>query len=396
VLIRDATAGDLAAIVDIYNDVIAHTTAVWRDQLVTLEERRGWLARQAERRYPVLVAVDGDGVVGFASLGDFRPLPGYRPTAEVSIYVTRQRRGLGTGRLLLGELVERGRRIGKAVLVAAIEASNTASLALHRDAGFREAGILPAVGEKFGRRLDLALLYRDLEGEVEPPVEPLQTVERVGPVLLREALAGSLVRLEPLARRHAAGLWEAAAEMPPLEFAFVPRTRSAFDHSLETAEDRRSRGEAIPLVVVRRHDGRVVGTTSFLEPTPWRWPPDHPQRRSDGLPDSVEIGATWLVPSVWRSGVNADAKLLMLTHAFEVWGVRRVQLCTDVRNLRSRGAIEALGATFEGIRRSDRPGADGTVRDSAHYAITAGDWPEVRAGLRQRLARRPAGPPVGD
>ena len=392
-LIREANDEDLAAIVDIYNDVIAHTTAVWRDQPVTIEERRGWLARQAERRYPVLVAADGDEVVGFASLGDFRPLPGYRPTAEVSIYVTRERRGLGTGRLLLGELVERGRRIGKGVLVAAIEASNTASLALHRGAGFREAGVLPAVGEKFDRRLDLALLYRDLEGKREPPLEPVENVE---PALLRGALAGTRVRLEPLARRHAAGLWEAATEMPPLEFAFVPRTRPSFDHYLEAAEDRRSRGEAIPLVVVRQRDGRVVGTTSFLEPAPWRWPPDHPERRSDGLPDSVEIGATWLVPSVWRSGVNADAKLLMLSHAFEAWGVRRVRLCTDVRNLRSRAAIEALGASFEGIARCDRPGADGTVRDSAHYAVTSGDWPEVRAGLRQRLARRPAGPGIGD
>ena len=315
--------------------------------------------------------------------------------------MARERRSLGIGRLLLTELVERARRLGKGVLVAAIEGSNTPSLALHRRAGFREAGVLPAVGEKFDRRLDLALLYRALEREDASPLgpgEPGGAAGAGGPggpgvaVLLRGALAGRLVYLEPLAPRHTAGLWEAASEMPPLELAFVPRSHPSFEQYLETVVDRRSRGEAIPLVVVRQRDGRVVGTTSFLEPAVWRWPPDHPERRSDGLPDSVEIGATWLVPSVWQSGANAEAKLLMLTHAFEAWGVRRVQLCTDVRNQRSRRAIEALGATFEGIARSDRPGADGTVRDSATYAITSGDWPTVRSGLRKRLAHRLAGP----
>jgi N-acetyltransferase len=118
----------------------------------------------------------------------------------------------------------------------------------------------------------------------------------------------------------------------------------------------------------------VIGSTSYLEP--------RPQDRS------VEIGATWLTPSAWRSGANVEAKLLMLAHAFDVLGCVRVELKTDARNERSRRAIEALPAQFEGIHRQHMVLPDGALRDSAWYSVIDREWPEVRDNLRRRLAAR--------
>jgi RimJ/RimL family protein N-acetyltransferase len=106
----------------------------------------------------------------------------------------------------------------------------------------------------------------------------------------------------------------------------------------------------------------------------------------------VEIGWTWLAPSAQRTAINTEAKLLMLTFAFEEWKVDRVCLRTDRRNERSRNAIERLGATLDGVIRADRPGSDGTIRDTAHYSIVADEWPAVRDRLRlrtQTAARHP-------
>ena len=106
-------------------------------------------------------------------------------------------------------------------------------------------------------------------------------------------------------------------------------------------------------------------------------------------PDEVEIGGTWLAADVQRTAVNTEAKLLLLTHAFEQWNVDRVALATDERNERSRSAIARLGATFEGILRNHRPskvpGEDGLARNTALFSITAAEWPEVRKSLSDRL-----------
>jgi RimJ/RimL family protein N-acetyltransferase len=108
-------------------------------------------------------------------------------------------------------------------------------------------------------------------------------------------------------------------------------------------------------------------------------------QRPEGTPDVVEIGWTWLTAEAQRSGVNTDAKLAMLTHAFEVWRVLRVSLMTDSRNARSRGAIERLGARLDGVLRAARVANDGAVRDTAAYSILAAEWPGVKAGLAARL-----------
>jgi RimJ/RimL family protein N-acetyltransferase len=116
----------------------------------------------------------------------------------------------------------------------------------------------------------------------------------------------------------------------------------------------------------------VIGSTSYMEL--------RPEHRS------VEIGSTWLTPAAWSTGANAEAKLLMLTHAFEHASCIRVELKTDARNVRSRRAIEALPAHFEGIHRQHRVLSDGTLRDSAWYSVLDREWPEVRDQLRRRLA----------
>lgn len=160
--IRDAHEDDLPAVMAIYNDAVLHTTAIWNDRVVDLDDRRGWFATRRGLGYPVLVA-ERDGVVaGYASFGDFRAFEGYRHTAEHSIYVAEAHRRRGVARALLIELEVRARTCGKHVLVGGIEAGNTASITLHRSLGYNEAGLLREVGTKFGRWLDLVFMQKIL------------------------------------------------------------------------------------------------------------------------------------------------------------------------------------------------------------------------------------------
>jgi RimJ/RimL family protein N-acetyltransferase len=128
-----------------------------------------------------------------------------------------------------------------------------------------------------------------------------------------------------------------------------------------------------------------VGSTRFLNVEFWTWPAGSPFQRSEHLPGVVEIGATWLAPAAQRTAINTEAKLLMLTHAFEVWRVHRVSLMTDSRNMRSRNAILRLGAQFDGILRAARVAFDGVIRHTAAYSILEAEWPAVKAGLRAKL-----------
>ena len=184
-------------------------------------------------------------------------------------------------------------------------------------------------------------------------------------------LEGRLVRLEPLGRRHAAGLWEASRDPRTWRWLPIPQpsTRPELDAWVENALRTAATGAEIPFATIRTE--RVVGSTRFLALRP-----EHA---------SVEIGWTWLDPSAWGAGVNVEAKLLMLRHAFEAWGCRRVELKTDARNERSRGAIEAMGATFEGTHRKHMLVRGGENRDSAWYSVTDDEWPTVDFGLTARL-----------
>jgi phosphinothricin acetyltransferase len=158
ILVRDACEQDLPAIVEITNQAIRETTAVWSYTPATIDSRRQWWQDRQQRNYPVLVAEVDNRVVGFASFGDFRPWEGYRYTVEHSVYVTPDRQRQGIGRLLLANLIDRARVTGKHSMIAGIDAANSASLQLHRQFGFVEVGRLPEVGWKFERWLNLVLL----------------------------------------------------------------------------------------------------------------------------------------------------------------------------------------------------------------------------------------------
>lgn len=161
--IRDATEADLPGILAIFNQAICETTAVWHLEPATLEARRQWLLERQGRNLPVLVAAEGEAILGFASYGDFRPFAGYALTVEHSVYVAPDAQGRGLGSALLRALVERARAAGLHVMVAGIEASNAASIHLHRRAGFQEAGVLRQVGRKFERWLDLLFMQKFLQ-----------------------------------------------------------------------------------------------------------------------------------------------------------------------------------------------------------------------------------------
>jgi len=168
-MIRDATEADLPSIVGIYNEVLASSTAIFSDHPSTLGERLQWFRDRRDAGYPVLVAVDGSGVLGFASFGDFRSWPGYRHTVEHSVHVRRDARGAGAGTALMQVLVERAVSLGKHVMVAGVDADNHGSIRLHERLGFRQAGTLRQVGCKFGRWLDLTFLERRLDDRPAPP-----------------------------------------------------------------------------------------------------------------------------------------------------------------------------------------------------------------------------------
>jgi N-acetyltransferase len=183
------------------------------------------------------------------------------------------------------------------------------------------------------------------------------------------------VRLEPLSPVHDDGLWEASR--PPEVWAWVaeqPATREGFQGYLDAAREQTAACNEFAFATVDARDGRPIGMTRYMVLRP--------------ADRGLEIGSTWLTPSAWKTGANVEAKLLQLGYAFETLGCIRVELKTHAANERSRGAMERLGATFEGIHRKHRiiPGIG--VRDTAWYSVLDDEWPRVREGLRARLGAR--------
>jgi len=200
-------------------------------------------------------------------------------------------------------------------------------------------------------------------------------------------LEGKHVRLEPLERSHIQGLAAAAAADPSLyQWSPVPQGETEAQKYVETALTWRAAGTAVPFAIVRADDDTVVGSTRFWNLERWSWPPSHASHGSS-VPDVCEIGYTWLTRSAVRTGANTEAKLLMLTHAFEVWHVLRVCFHTDSRNARSRAALERIGGQFEGILRAHRMAADYIARDSMRYSVIAAEWPPVKRRLVDLMDR---------
>lgn len=203
----------------------------------------------------------------------------------------------------------------------------------------------------------------------------------------RFTLSGNHIRLEPLERHHVDALLAASAGDPSLyRWSPIPQTKPEAVKYVDTAVAWREAGSAVPFAIVRAADGLVVGSSRFWNIERWAWPPGHPSHGRD-VPDACEIGYTWFSPSTVRTGANTEAKLLMLTHAFEVWRVLRVCFHTDVRNVRSRAALERIGAKFEGILRAHRMAADFISRDSCRYSIIAAEWTGLKSHLQRLLNR---------
>ncbi len=185
---------------------------------------------------------------------------------------------------------------------------------------------------------------------------------------LATTLRGKLVVLEPVEPRHEDGLWEAATEDRAI-WRWMKGDYSASRAKFHAFLTQLAPGDTV-FATLEAATGRTLGSTRFLA-----------VREADRV---LEIGSTWLRPTAWGTGANVEAKLLMLEHAFDRWGAHRVELKTDSRNERSRRAMEALGAPFEGIARKHMLCEYGS-RDSAWYAITDDDWPSVRRQLEARL-----------
>lgn len=217
------------------------------------------------------------------------------------------------------------------------------------------------------------------------PVEVTRSRTLVTPVTLE----GRWVRLEPLARAHAAGLL-AAASGPRDTYGFttVPGSEAETAAYIDAALAAQAAGEALPFATVERATGLVVGSTRLFNIEFWPWPAGNPNQRGAERPDVVEIGWTWLAAWAQRSPINTEAKLLMLAHGFDHWRVHRVSFMTDARNQRSRNAILRLGARFDGVLRAARPASDGAIRDTAAFSILEAEWPAVRSNLQARLSRQ--------
>lgn len=194
-------------------------------------------------------------------------------------------------------------------------------------------------------------------------------------------LRGQHVQLEPLSLDHVHQLVLAANEdRSTYAWTPVPESVANMRNYVAGLLNDAEAGRVIPFAQRRLGDQRIVGCTRFLEIRHWRGGPD---------PDEVEVGGTWLAASAQRTAINTEAKLLLFTHAFEVWDVVRLAIFTDARNTQSRDAILRSGAKFEGILRSHRgsyaAGEIGTPRDTAAHSIIASEWPAVKASLHARL-----------
>lgn len=189
-------------------------------------------------------------------------------------------------------------------------------------------------------------------------------------IVLPLTLEGSVVRLEPIRRDHAELFWDVAKNDLDDIFRWIPysiRTPEDFQKLIDKAFDEQECGESVVFATVERSSGRVIGSTRFMNI-------DRVNRR-------VEIGSTWIAPAWQRTGVNTEAKYLMLRHAFEVWGCIRVELKTDALNQKSRNAILRLGAKEEGTLRRHLITWSGRVRDTVYFSILDNEWPEVKARL---------------
>ncbi len=196
-------------------------------------------------------------------------------------------------------------------------------------------------------------------------------------IVLPLTLEGSIVRLEPVRREHAGLFWEVAKNDLDDVFRWIPysmKTREDFQRLIDKAFEEQQRGESVVFATVEQSSGRVIGSTRYMN--------------IDRMNRRVEIGSTWIAPAWQRTGVNTEAKYLMLRHAFDVWKCMRVELKTDGLNQKSRNAILRIGAKEEGTLRRHLLTWTGRVRDTVYFSILDNEWPEVKAKLERMRIRQ--------
>ena len=325
------------------------------------------ITRQIATAWRVVGAYDAAG----AMVGLARAISDGGSAYLADVYVLSAHRGRGLGKAVVAMMVEDGPGAGFRWMLHTSDAYG-----LYRQFGFASP---PDNYMERPQRLD---------------APKITTTDR-SPVAGTGPLEGDHVRLEPLGVCHVPGLLKAAAQDPSLyQWVLVPQDEPAMRRHVEDALAARAKAIAVPFAVVRLADETVIGATRFHQLDYWarpqryaqggRPPPDPPQAN---VPDTCEIGYTWLAREALRTGANTEMKRLMLTHAFEVWRVRSVCLHTDVRNQRSQNAIRRIGGTFEGVLRSHRMAVDQSPRHSARFSITAAEWPAVRQRLADLSAR---------
>ena len=317
------------------------------------------IRRQIAAAWRVTGAYDPAGaMVGFA-----RAISDGGSAYLADVYVLPAHRGRGLGKAIVAMMVEEGPGAGFRWMLHTSDAFGL----------YRQFGFAPPPDNYMERP----------PGASKVAAPTRHAVAGTGP------LTGDHIRLEPLGVHHVPGLLKAAAQDPSLyQWVLVPQEEPAMRRHVEDALAARAKGMAVPFAVVRRDDETVLGSTRFHQLD--YWPRPAPAGPPD-TPDTCEIGYTWLAREAVRTGANTEMKRLMLTHAFEVWRVRSVCLHTDVRNQRSRNAIQRIGGTFEGVLRAHRPTIDQSPRDSARFSITAAEWPAVRQHLADLTARHAAG-----
>jgi N-acetyltransferase len=318
------------------------------------------IRRQIAAAWRVIGAYDAAGaMVGFA-----RAISDGGSAYLADVYVLPAHRGRGLGKAIVAMMIEQGPGAGFRWMLHTSDAYG-----LYRRFGFESPP------DNYMERA-----AGGVRGGGQPPRE--RGVPGGRPPGLAQPLEGQHVRLEPLGLRHVPGLLKAAAQDPSLyQWVMVPQDEPGMRRHVEDTLAARAKGIAVPFAVVRLDDETVIGSTRFHQLDYWARP------EPTGLPDTCEIGYTWLAREALRTGANTEMKRLMLTHAFEVWRVRSVCLHTDVRNQRSQNAIRRIGGTFEGVLRSHRLAVDQSPRDSARFSITAAEWPAVRQQLAELAAR---------
>ena len=196
-------------------------------------------------------------------------------------------------------------------------------------------------------------------------------------IVLPLTLEGSIVRLEPLRREHAELFWEVVKNDLDDVFRWIPYSMKMpedFQRLIDKSFEEQERGESVVFATVEQSSGRVIGSTRYMN--------------IDRINRRVEIGSTWIAPAWQRTGVNTEAKYLMLRHAFEVWKCMRVELKTDALNQKSRNAILRIGAKEEGTLRRHLLTWTGRVRDTVYFSILDNECPEVKARLEEMRTRQ--------